>query len=84
LTGIRIGFKTAISGLEKSPTIQIAYIKFKNITNQEKEKLISALTKFLDQLETEPLFLKSFPLSKISLAINLFSQRKPMDQECVC
>jgi len=42
----KIGFKTAISGLEKSPTIQIAYKKFKNITNQEKERLISALTEF--------------------------------------
>jgi hypothetical protein len=72
----KIGFKTAISGLEESPTIQIAYKKFKNITNQEKEKLISALTKFLDQLETEPLFLKSFPLSKISLAHQFIFSKK--------
>ena len=56
-----IGFKTAIGACEKSSRIDTAFEKFKKIFNQDKEKLIGALTKFLDQLEMVPSFLVDFP-----------------------
>jgi hypothetical protein len=56
-----IGFKTAIGACEKSSRIDTAFEKFKKISNQDKEKLIGALTKFLDQLEMAPSFLVDFP-----------------------
>ena len=40
------------------------------------ERLISPLAKFLDQLETEPLFLKSYPSSTISLAHQFIFAKK--------